>query len=190
MIKPGAIPQFTGDLGQLETDCADLNMQRIDLDDPEVDLDYAQRLLYRGELFTGEAEEYLAGHRVSLVTYTDGYRDGPSLLEQVGWLEDSLREPLAQYLDGSTVLMSAGNVADPLDADKGPIVPFGFSTDGQWAWPTYWAYFVREYGALVSHDFLEHARSRAFTRKRRKRQAISRNCCTGRRSAGGTSLPN
>lgn len=52
-------------------------MQRIDLDDPEVDLDYAQRLLYRGELFTGEVEEYLAGHRVSLVTYREGLRDGP-----------------------------------------------------------------------------------------------------------------
>ncbi|WP_329340580.1 hypothetical protein OG252_32670 [Streptomyces sp. NBC_01352] len=86
-----------------------------------------------------------------------------SLHQQVGRLADSLREPLAQYLDGSTVLMSAGNVADPLDADKGPIVPFGFSIDGEWAWPTYWAYFVREYGAVVPHDFLEHARTRAFT---------------------------
>ncbi|WP_308406940.1 hypothetical protein [Streptomyces sp. AC555_RSS877] len=54
-----------------------VSVKRIRLDDPEVDLDYAQRLLYRGELFTGEVEEYLAGHRVSLVTYTDGYRDGP-----------------------------------------------------------------------------------------------------------------
>jgi MORN repeat protein len=51
--------------------------QRIDLDDPHVDLDHAQRLLYRGELFTGEVEECLAGHRVSLMAYTDGYRDGP-----------------------------------------------------------------------------------------------------------------
>ncbi|MFI2432196.1 hypothetical protein [Streptomyces sp. NPDC018693] len=44
-------------------------MRRIDIDDPDVDLDYAQRLLYRGALFTGEVEEFLAGHRVSLVTY-------------------------------------------------------------------------------------------------------------------------
>lgn len=53
-----------------------MHMQRIDLDDPEVDLDYDHRLLYRGEVFTGEVEEYLAGHRVSLVTYKDGFRDG------------------------------------------------------------------------------------------------------------------
>jgi antitoxin component YwqK of YwqJK toxin-antitoxin module len=52
-------------------------MNRIDLDDSDVDLDYGLRLLYRGEPFTGEAEEYLAGHRVSLVTYKDGFRDGP-----------------------------------------------------------------------------------------------------------------
>jgi antitoxin component YwqK of YwqJK toxin-antitoxin module len=52
-------------------------MRRIDIADPDVDLDYDQRLLYRGELFTGEVEENLAGHRVSLETYTDGHRDGP-----------------------------------------------------------------------------------------------------------------
>ncbi|MET7609210.1 hypothetical protein ABZU45_32530 [Streptomyces avermitilis] len=28
-------------------------MRRIDIDDPEVDMDPGQRLLYRGELFTG-----------------------------------------------------------------------------------------------------------------------------------------
>jgi hypothetical protein len=68
-----------------------------------------------------------------------------SLHEQVGRLDDSLREPLAQYLDGATVLMSAGTIVDPLDAEKGPIVPFGFSADGEWAWPTCWTYFVREW---------------------------------------------
>lgn len=52
-------------------------MPRVSLDDPDVDLDYGLRLLYRGEPFTGEVEEYLAGHRVSLVTYKDGFRDGP-----------------------------------------------------------------------------------------------------------------
>ncbi|MFF5189744.1 toxin-antitoxin system YwqK family antitoxin [Streptomyces sp. NPDC000345] len=56
----------------------------IDLDDPEVDA-YAQRLLYRGELFTGEVEEpftgeveeWLGGARVSLESYVDGRPDGP-----------------------------------------------------------------------------------------------------------------
>ncbi|MDQ1045594.1 toxin-antitoxin system YwqK family antitoxin [Streptomyces sp. V4I2] len=54
-----------------------VSVKRSRLGDLKVDLDYAQRLLYRGELLTGEVEEYPAGHRVSLVAYTDGYRDGP-----------------------------------------------------------------------------------------------------------------
>ncbi|MFD7631317.1 toxin-antitoxin system YwqK family antitoxin [Streptomyces sp. NPDC059851] len=54
-----------------------MTLERIDIDDPEVDGDYAQRLLYRGELFTGEAEEHLDGCRVGITRYTDGIKDGP-----------------------------------------------------------------------------------------------------------------
>ncbi|WP_328312027.1 hypothetical protein OG432_18385 [Streptomyces sp. NBC_00442] len=39
-------------------------------------MDDAQRLLYQGELFTGEAVEYVAGHLVSLDAYTEGLQDG------------------------------------------------------------------------------------------------------------------
>ncbi|MEU5630189.1 toxin-antitoxin system YwqK family antitoxin [Streptomyces rishiriensis] len=53
--------------------------RRIDIDDPEVDMDDAQRLLYRGELFTGEVTEYLGDALVSLDEYVDGVQDGPSL---------------------------------------------------------------------------------------------------------------
>lgn len=52
--------------------------QRIDIDDPEVGMDEAQRLLYRGKLFTGEVTEQLAGRLVSLDVYVDGVQDGPS----------------------------------------------------------------------------------------------------------------
>lgn len=52
--------------------------KRINIDDPEVDMDMSRRLLYRGELFTGEVEEFLGGARVSLETYVDGLADGPS----------------------------------------------------------------------------------------------------------------
>jgi antitoxin component YwqK of YwqJK toxin-antitoxin module len=51
---------------------------RIDIDDPEVDMDQAQRLIYRGELFTGEVEERLGGAVVSLDSYAAGVQDGPS----------------------------------------------------------------------------------------------------------------
>ncbi|MEL3948070.1 MULTISPECIES: toxin-antitoxin system YwqK family antitoxin [Streptomyces] len=51
-------------------------MRRIDIDDPDVDIDYGHRLLYCDEPFTGEAVEYLSGHLVSQVMYTEGIKDG------------------------------------------------------------------------------------------------------------------
>ncbi|QUI31489.1 hypothetical protein H9W91_11870 [Streptomyces alfalfae] len=57
---------------------------RIDIDDPEVDMDEAQRLLYRGELFSGEAVEYVGEKLISLDNYTDGMQNGLSL----EWYED------------------------------------------------------------------------------------------------------
>ncbi|MEV0123212.1 hypothetical protein AB0I16_17015 [Streptomyces sp. NPDC050703] len=61
-----------------------LDRERIDIDDPEVDMDEAQRLLYRGGLFTGEAVEYLGEILISLDNYTDGIQNGLSL----EWYED------------------------------------------------------------------------------------------------------
>ncbi|MFJ4813839.1 toxin-antitoxin system YwqK family antitoxin [Streptomyces longwoodensis] len=51
---------------------------RIDIDDPEVDMDSMQRLLYRGELFTGEVVEHLGDALVSLECYEEGVRHGPN----------------------------------------------------------------------------------------------------------------
>ncbi|MFD4241516.1 toxin-antitoxin system YwqK family antitoxin [Streptomyces sp. NPDC058525] len=51
---------------------------RIDVDDPDVDMDASQRLLYRDELFTGEAAEYQDGQMVCLDVYVNGIRDGLS----------------------------------------------------------------------------------------------------------------
>ncbi|GEC07203.1 hypothetical protein SSP24_48580 [Streptomyces spinoverrucosus] len=53
-------------------------VQRIDIDDPDVDMDVSERLYYRGEPFTGEVTEHLGVSLVSLETYVDGYKDGPS----------------------------------------------------------------------------------------------------------------
>jgi antitoxin component YwqK of YwqJK toxin-antitoxin module len=57
---------------------------RIDIDDLEVDMDHGQRLLYRGEQFTGEVVEHLGGVLVSLDVYEHGVRHGPSR----EWYED------------------------------------------------------------------------------------------------------
>ncbi|MBL3666419.1 hypothetical protein JL475_10525 [Streptomyces sp. M2CJ-2] len=54
------------------------NSRRIDIDDAEVDMDETQRLLYRGEPFTGEVTESLGGKLVSLDAYVGGIQNGPS----------------------------------------------------------------------------------------------------------------
>ncbi|MER8088850.1 toxin-antitoxin system YwqK family antitoxin [Streptomyces sp. NPDC058316] len=53
-------------------------VHRIDIDDPDVDMDMSHRMLYRSELFTGEVAEYQGGQMVCLDTYVDGIRNGSS----------------------------------------------------------------------------------------------------------------
>ncbi|MFG2379361.1 toxin-antitoxin system YwqK family antitoxin [Streptomyces avermitilis] len=72
-------------------------MKRIDIDDPEVDMDLSLRLLYRGELFTGEVEEYLGGVRVSLASYADGFPHGPSR----SWHKNGTRQSEGTLRTGS-----------------------------------------------------------------------------------------
>ena len=43
-------------------------VQRIDVDGPDVDMDQALRVLYKGELYTGEAKEFMGDARVNLNT--------------------------------------------------------------------------------------------------------------------------
>lgn len=85
------------------------------------------------------------------------------LKDQLNLLPPDLRGPLSEYLLNSTTLSVTTNVADPLNPSKGAVVPFGFSTDGKWAWPLYWGYFVREYGVAVPEDFIWHAREVNFS---------------------------
>ncbi|RSO08141.1 hypothetical protein DMH18_21785 [Streptomyces sp. WAC 06783] len=54
------------------------SVPRIDVDDPNVDMDDAQRLLYHGEPFTGEVAEYQSGHLISLDEYHQGVLNGRS----------------------------------------------------------------------------------------------------------------
>ncbi|GHD55145.1 toxin-antitoxin system YwqK family antitoxin [Streptomyces galbus] len=75
---------------------------RVDIDDPEVDMDMAMRLLYRGQLFTGEVEEYLLGVRVSLETYADGLLHGPSR----GWYRDGMLRYEMVAINGRAVGLS------------------------------------------------------------------------------------
>ncbi|KOV98774.1 hypothetical protein ADK65_20835 [Streptomyces sp. NRRL B-1140] len=53
-------------------------MRRIDIDDPEVDMDSSERLYCNGEPFTGEVTEHFGESMIGLDAYVDGYKDGPS----------------------------------------------------------------------------------------------------------------
>ncbi|MFD9470114.1 toxin-antitoxin system YwqK family antitoxin [Streptomyces goshikiensis] len=60
----------------------------IDVDDPDVEMDMAERLFCRGELYTGEVVEYLGGALVSQETYVEGRPDGLSR----SWYKDGTLE--------------------------------------------------------------------------------------------------
>ncbi|MGX5182709.1 toxin-antitoxin system YwqK family antitoxin [Streptomyces avermitilis] len=53
-------------------------VKRIDVDDPEVNMDDGESISYRGTSFTGEVVECQRGALVSLNTYKDGVEDGPT----------------------------------------------------------------------------------------------------------------
>ncbi|AXE88401.1 hypothetical protein [Streptomyces sp. Go-475] len=60
------------------------DVQRMDIDAPEVDMDDSGRLYYQSQPFTGEVTEHLGESLVSLDNYVDGYKNGPSR----EWYED------------------------------------------------------------------------------------------------------
>lgn len=59
-------------------------MNRVDVDDPDLETQSDSRVTYRGAYFTGEVVETSHGTMVGLTTYLDGFEDGPSL----EWLPD------------------------------------------------------------------------------------------------------
>lgn len=83
-----------------------------------------------------------------------------SAREGLGKLDEELRSSLATYLDESSALWVTASIDDPLDPAEKRVVSIGYSTDGTWAWPSYWGYFVRQYGVEVPAEFVAHARER------------------------------
>ncbi|WP_280235528.1 hypothetical protein [Nocardia cyriacigeorgica] len=85
-----------------------------------------------------------------------------SVRERLDRLDQDLRTPLAAYLDESSALWVTASIDDPLNPTKKRVVSIGYSTDGTWAWPSYWGYFVREYGVEVPAAFIAHAQGQNF----------------------------
>lgn len=63
-------------------------MDRIDLSRDGVNWDEDLRLVYRGELFTGEVVETVAGQLLSQSFYVNGIPDGP---DREWWAEGGLK---------------------------------------------------------------------------------------------------
>lgn len=64
-------------------------MERIDIDDPEFEMDTSERWTYQGSVYSGEAVEYGPnGQIVGLTTLKDGLEDGP----QKAWYADGTRD--------------------------------------------------------------------------------------------------
>ncbi|MER7107813.1 toxin-antitoxin system YwqK family antitoxin [Streptomyces sp. NPDC000229] len=72
---------------------------RIDIDDPDVDMDASSCLFYRGQPFTGEVAEYQAGQLISLDEYTDGRLNGLSR----EWYQDGTLRSEGVARDGRAV---------------------------------------------------------------------------------------
>ncbi|MEU1982972.1 hypothetical protein [Nocardia sp. NPDC019395] len=88
--------------------------------------------------------------------------DSVSARDLMDKVDESVREPLANYLSNCPAMWVSQSIEDPLDPSKGYVVPTGIATDGVWVWRIYWGYFVGEYGAAVPEDFLTHAQSQNF----------------------------
>ncbi|MFD9574708.1 toxin-antitoxin system YwqK family antitoxin [Streptomyces sp. NPDC059982] len=72
--------RVTGEIGG----GAPFSVRRVDADDPDVDIDMGNRMLYRDELFAGEVAEYQDGQIVCLDVYLDGVRNGLSRMWHPG----------------------------------------------------------------------------------------------------------
>ncbi|TLF58117.1 hypothetical protein [Nocardia cyriacigeorgica] len=95
-----------------------------------------------------------------------------SVRERLGRLDEGLRAALATYLNESSALWVTASIDDPLDPAEKRVVSIGYSTDGAWAWPSYWGYLVRQYGVEVPAEFIAHARERDFAPAVLDREAL------------------
>jgi len=74
-------------------------VRRIDINDPAVDMDAGQRLLYNGEPFTGDVIEGFMEDPFSLETYRDGWLHGPWRL----WCLDGSPKAQGEFVNGGLV---------------------------------------------------------------------------------------
>jgi hypothetical protein len=73
------------------------------------------------------------------------------------------RERLTTYLhSGRLVMRAAGRMRDPLEPERGPVVPMSYRTDGTWLWPDALAYYLERQGVAPELALLCHIEERGY----------------------------
>ncbi|MEU6344588.1 hypothetical protein ABZ883_26985 [Streptomyces sp. NPDC046977] len=113
-------------------------------------------VITRAPFRAGEAEA------VALLEAAEG-PDLPQVELVPGSLAEELRDPLARFLaGGSVVVIAVGFAWDPLASDPYDTVRPGLATDGTWTWDLAWEHWVRVHGCAPPAEFTEYARARGF----------------------------
>lgn len=94
---------------------------------------------------------------------SDGDPSGPSLENSKDKLPQEQRQRAGQYLRGGSVMVTTtgGLVDDWFDGTPG-IARQEVRTDGEWAWPGHYAYYVEKYGVDIPQEFLDHMSRRGW----------------------------
>jgi hypothetical protein len=77
--------------------------------------------------------------------------------------EPGRRRRLAEYLSkGRLAVRVSGLMADPLQPERGPVLPLNFRTDGVWVWQEASAYYVLHRGVAPELELLCHIEERGY----------------------------
>lgn len=83
-----------------------------------------------------------------------------SLRDLVGKFAGAEFQTVVKYLrDGHTWVVAPGPAIDVLSSDKKKICPIAILTDGVYAWPQEFAYYVQTYQVAIPTEFLKYMKS-------------------------------
>jgi hypothetical protein len=77
-------------------------------------------------------------------------------------IEGRERKKIARYLIRAEAIVAGGYWTDPVTGNPEHRIPHSVHTDGVWVWSSPWAWFVKQYGAALPADFLEHIRALGY----------------------------
>ncbi|NER00689.1 MAG: hypothetical protein F6K30_29015, partial [Cyanothece sp. SIO2G6] len=86
-----------------------------------------------------------------------GYEDGPELKKSLLPKAQQYEIEIVKYLNSGILFIACmGLTGDILDPSNDWAIAPHILTDGVWAWPADFGYYVENYHAKVESDFVEH----------------------------------